>query len=110
MKARVTEVMATTLLAGILAVFPQRGQADAPKEPEKPDEALVTALKGAEVIFTGKLTKVDPKGQTNSIPPSTFGTVTFGDVKALKGTAPEKASCSYSFRCSSVIDSGVHLL
>ena len=42
---------------------------------EKGEDALTKALKDAEVVFTGKIGKVNPLGQTNSIPPSTFGNV-----------------------------------
>jgi hypothetical protein len=65
---------------------------------DKPNDALVKGLKEADLIFTGKVSKVNPLGQTNSIPPSTFGDITFKEPKALRGTVPEAAKFSYSFR------------
>jgi hypothetical protein len=65
---------------------------------EKPiDEALVKALKDADTVFKGKIDKVKPLGQTNSIPPSTFGEITFKDTEALRGKIPN-GKFSYSFR------------
>jgi hypothetical protein len=64
---------------------------------KKAEEALAKALKEADAIFTAAVGKVSPQGQTNSIPPSTFGNVTFKDAKALRGTAPE-AAVPYSVR------------
>ncbi len=61
-------------------------------------DALTKSLKEADVVFTGKIGKVNPLGQTNSIPPSTFGNVTFKDTKALRGTVPGGATFSYSYR------------
>jgi hypothetical protein len=64
-----------------------------------PDEATLTkAFKDADVIFTAKVGKVDAQGMTNSIPASIFGKVTFKDVKALYGDAPETPTFSYSYR------------
>ena len=65
---------------------------------KKTDDALTQALKGADVIFTGTIGKVSPMGQTNSIPPSTFGNMTFKDAKALKGEAKEGTSYNYSYK------------
>jgi hypothetical protein len=65
---------------------------------EKADEALAKAMKEADVLFTGKVGKVNPLGQTNSIPPSTFGTVAFKDPKALLGKVPDGATFSYAFK------------
>jgi len=63
------------------------------------DQAVLTkVLKEADVVFTGKVGKVNPLGQTNSIPPSTFGNVSFKEPKALRGKVPEAATFSYSFR------------
>jgi hypothetical protein len=83
-------VAALALLAGLVAP-PCSAQ-------EKADDALAKALKEADVVFTGKIGKVNPLGQTNSIPPSTFGEVTFKEAKAMRGTVPEPAKFSYSFR------------
>src|SRR2546423_15688509 len=60
--------------------------------------ALTKALKESDVVFTGKISKVNPLGQTNSIPPSTFGNITFKEPKALRGTVPGAATFSSSFR------------
>jgi hypothetical protein len=65
---------------------------------EKEQEALAKSLKEADTVFTGKIGKVNPLGQTNSIPPSTFGNVTFKETKALCGTVAGGATFSYSFR------------
>jgi hypothetical protein len=65
---------------------------------EKANEALAKSLKEADIVFIAKLGKVSPLGQTNSIPPSTFGRVSFKDAKALRGAVPEGATFSYSFR------------
>lgn len=84
-------VAALALLAGLVV-------ASSCSAEEKADEALAKALKEADVVFTGKMGKVNPLGQTNSIPPSTFGEITFKEAKALRGTVPEPAKFSYSFR------------
>jgi hypothetical protein len=65
---------------------------------EDPNDTLVKALKQADLIFTSTIDKVNLLGQTSSIPPSTFGNVTFQDTKALRGKVPETATFSYSFR------------
>ena len=65
---------------------------------DKADDALAKALKEADVVFTGKIGKVNPLGQTNSIPPSTFGNVTFKDTKALRGKVPEGTTFAYSYK------------
>ena len=61
-------------------------------------QALEKSLKEADVVFTGKIGKLNPQGQTNSIPPSTFGDITFNETRALRGKLPEGAKFSYSFR------------
>ena len=78
-----------TLIVGMVLVL-------APQAPA--DEALAKSLKDADVIFTAKIGKVEPLGQTNSIPPSTFGSIAFKDAQALRGTVPDGAKFSYSFR------------
>jgi hypothetical protein len=65
---------------------------------EKTKDPLAKSLQDADAIFTATIGKVDPKGQTNSIPPSTFGSVTFKDAKPLLGAVPANATFSYSFR------------
>jgi hypothetical protein len=65
---------------------------------EKGQDALAKSLKEADLVFTGKIGKINPLGQTNSIPPSTFGNITFKDTKTLRGTVPSAATFSYSFR------------
>jgi hypothetical protein len=64
----------------------------------KEDEALLRSLKEADVVFTARIGKVSPLGQTNSIPPSTFGEITFLEPRALRGTVQEGVKYSYSFR------------
>jgi hypothetical protein len=64
----------------------------------KVEAELVKALKAADVVFTAKVGKVDPLGQTNSIPASIFGKVTFKDLKAIQGALPKGATFSYSYR------------
>ena len=61
-------------------------------------DALTKSLKEADLVFTAKISKVNPLGETNSIPPSTFGNVVFKDPKALRGTVPNAATFNYSFR------------
>ena len=41
------------------------------KVDNKADDALARTLKDADAIFTAKIGKLNPLGQTNSIPPST---------------------------------------
>ncbi len=77
-------------------------------KPPKPDEkallvALAKSLKDADAIFTADIGKVKPLGQTNSIPASVFGNVTFKVDKTLTGKAPDGA-LSYSFREGSTIN------
>src|SRR5438874_12328425 len=70
----------------------------APYSMAQDQAALTKALKDADVVFTAKIGKVNPLGQTNSIPPSTFGNVSFKDTKALRGTVAGAATFNYSFR------------
>jgi Domain of Unknown Function (DUF1080) len=65
---------------------------------EKADDALAKALKEADLVFTGKIEKVNPLGRTNSIPPSIFGDIVFIETKALRGPALEAGTFKYSFR------------
>lgn len=61
-------------------------------------EALAQTLKDADTIFTAQMSKMNPLGQTNSIPASVFGEVTFKDGKAMKGTVADDGKYSYSHR------------
>jgi len=65
---------------------------------EKQNDALAKALQEADLVFTGKIEKVNPIGRTNSIPPSTFGDIAFKDTKALRGPPLEVGKFNYSFR------------
>jgi hypothetical protein len=65
---------------------------------EKADDALAKALKDADQVFIGKIGKVNPLGQTNSILPSTFGNITFKETKALRGQPLEAGPFNYSFK------------
>ena len=82
--------MHSAVLVGVLVLAPYAAAQD--------QAALTKALKDADIVFTGKIGKVNPLGQTNSIPPSTFGNVAFKDTKALRGTVPGGATFNYSFR------------
>lgn len=82
--------MQTAVLMGVFVLAPHSMAQD--------QAALTKALKDADVVFTGKIGKVNPLGQTNSIPPSTFGNISFKEPKALRGTVPGAATFSYSFR------------
>ena len=85
------QLAVVALLAAIILV------ASAPAQ-DQVDDALAKSLKEADVVFTGKIGKVNPLGQTKSIPPSTFGNVTFKDAKALRGKVPEEATFAYSYK------------
>jgi hypothetical protein len=65
---------------------------------DKSEDLLAKSLKEADLVFTGKIGKVNPLGQTSSIPPSTFGNITFKEPKALRGALPQAMTFSYSFR------------
>src|SRR5207248_752795 len=65
---------------------------------EKPAPELARAFKEADLVFTARVAKVTPVGRTNSIPPSTFGNVTFKDVNDLRGKTPEPATFSYTYK------------
>src|SRR6516162_1452136 len=65
---------------------------------EKSEDILAKSLTEADLVFTGKIGKVNPLGQTNSIPPSTFGNITFKEANVLRGTLPQVITFSYSFR------------
>jgi hypothetical protein len=80
----------TTVLLGVMML--------APASRAQEQDALTKALKDADIVFTGKIGKVNPLGQTNSIPPSTFGNISFKESKALRGTVPEGGTFNYSFR------------
>src|SRR4051812_15412845 len=76
------------LFAAFVAAFswPLLAPADPPKDKgDKAEADLVKALKDADAVFTAKVGKVEPLGQTNSIPASVFGKVSFKDPKALRG-------------------------
>jgi hypothetical protein len=91
MTIRRTGVVILALVVGLLAVPSFSAQ-------EKADDGLLKALKEADVVFTGKIGKVMPLGQTNSIPPSTFGEITFKDAKALLGKVADAPKYSYSYK------------
>jgi hypothetical protein len=88
-------------LAGLLmlAVTATASAADKDKLDAGKDQAdLVKALQAAENMFTAKVRKVEPLGQTNSIPASIFGKVTLKDLKPLSGALPKAATFSSSYR------------
>jgi hypothetical protein len=91
MTIRRTAVVLLALVIGLLAVPSFSAE-------EKADDALLKVLKEADAVFTGKIGKVNPLGQTNSIPPNTFGEITFKDAKALRGTVAEAPKYSYSYK------------
>jgi hypothetical protein len=68
------------------------------QEKESPDKAaLAKAVQDADAVFTATIEKVKPISQTNSIPPSIRGEVTFKDVKPLRGKA-EGETFAYTFK------------
>jgi RNA polymerase sigma factor (sigma-70 family) len=70
-----------------------------PSQPEaKADEELLAALRACELVITAKIARVTPMGQTNSVPPSIFGTITFQDVKVLTGKVPADPTFDYRYR------------
>jgi len=97
MKLRITAVVLLALVGGFTAAVPS-GTAQEKQDKDGTDAALVKALKDADVLFTGKIGKVSPLAQTNSIPPSTFGKVTFKDTKILRGVLPDGATFTYSYK------------
>jgi len=84
-------------IALILSAGPGKDE-PATDQPAVDEASLVTSLKEADLIFTGTLAKVHPLGQTNSIPASIFGAVTFKNLKPLRGSPPAAATFSYSYR------------
>ncbi len=95
---------AALLLASLMVGRSLADEAPASEKPsvdkpaaDKADPNLVMAFKDADLIFTAKLGKVQPLGQTNSIPASIFGNVSFRDVKPLLGKA-SAPSYSYVYR------------
>lgn len=86
-------------LAVVLVGFSVRIQAD---EKPKVDEAeLMKSLKAADAVFTAEIGSAKPVAQTNSIPPSIIGEITFKSVKALRGKSEEKVY-RYGYREGSV--------
>jgi hypothetical protein len=67
-------------------------------------DALAKSLKEADVVFTGKVGKVNPLGRTSSIPPSTFGNIAFQDAKALRGTVAEAPTFNYSYKKGTTVN------
>jgi hypothetical protein len=87
------------LLVALALAFPLLALADPPKDKaDKAEADLVKALKDADAVFTAKVGKVEPLGQTNSIPASVFGKVSFKDPKALRGELPKATTFSFSYR------------
>jgi hypothetical protein len=85
----------TSLVVAVTVLTPLAGG----KEKEGPDQAsLAKAFREADAVFTAKVKEVNPQGMTNSIPATVFGTVTFKDVKPVRGAAPEGLTFSYSYR------------
>ena len=69
------------------------------QESDSPDPSvLLKALREADAVFTATISKVNPIGMTNSIPPSVFGEVTFKDIRPLRGAAPTLSKFSYSYK------------
>ena|SRR5436305_13777122 len=88
---------ATRIISALLGICILIPTSRAEDKKDQPDDALLKSLKEADVIFTGTIDKVSPLGQTNSIPPSTFGEIKFKNTKALRGSIPE-GKLNYSFR------------
>jgi hypothetical protein len=74
----------TILLSGFTV------RAEPPAKDKLDEAALLKSLKEADAVFTAKIGEVKLIAQTNSIPPSIRGDVTFKDVKALRGKSEEK--------------------
>lgn len=96
-----------SLLGLVLVALPSPARIE-DDEPARPDEkalaaALAKSLKDADAIFTAEIGTVKSLGQTNSIPASVFGNVTFKVDMALTGKGPDGA-LSYSFREGSIIN------
>jgi len=66
------------------------------KEPERGE--LAEALQGADTVFTATIVKAIPVAQTNSIPPSIRGDVTFKEVKAIEASPRDPPSRTPSER------------
>jgi len=81
-------------VVALLSVFLLRSVSTAG---EKSENTLANSLQEADLIFTGKIKKVDPLGRSNSVPPSTFGNITFADTKALRGAVTE-GKFNYTYR------------
>ena len=82
-------VMLAVLFAGFTV------QAEPPAKDN--EAALLKSLQEADAVFTAQIGGVKPISQTNSIPPSIRGEITFKDVKPLKGKA-DGAKFGYSYR------------
>src|SRR4051794_1735996 len=95
---RKREIPVLVLLAALALTlgwpYPLRAASSTAGDEDKPDAAkaeadLVKTLKAADAVFTAKVGKVEALGQTNSIPASVFGKVTFKDMAALSGALPK---------------------
>jgi hypothetical protein len=77
---------------------PRAGEARADDKNAKPDEALLAALKDADLVFTAKITKSAEQAATNALPPTITGSVTFEDAKALRGRLPQSLDFRFTYR------------
>jgi hypothetical protein len=85
--------MRIAALLGVFLLAPVAAGQD-----KKADDALAKSLQEADVVFTGQIGKVNLLGRTNSIPPNTFGKITFKDARALHGAVEEAPMFSYSYK------------
>jgi hypothetical protein len=75
---------------------------------DKDKAGLAKAFQEADVVFTATVEQIKPIAQTNSIPPSIRGDITFKDVEALRGTpAGKKFAYTYKKGTTRNLDLGV---
>jgi RNA polymerase sigma factor (sigma-70 family) len=77
---------------------PRASEVRADDKNAKPDEALLAALKDADLVFTAKITKSAEQAATNALPPTITGNVTFEDAKALRGRLPQSLEFRFTYR------------
>src|SRR5262245_25110170 len=60
--------------------------------------SLLRSIADADTVFTAVIDRVDPMAQTNSIPPTTTGTVRFKDIKRVTGRPDAATPFTYTHR------------
>jgi hypothetical protein len=89
--------MRTVIAFALAALFAGAALADGPDKKRTDEAELLKALRDASAVFTAELGGVKPVAQTNSIPPTTRGEVSFKEAKPLRGKAGEKVY-GYTYR------------